>query len=257
MKILACIVMAICFSVAEGRTYIVYAADNSPVSAGANDSYDPFEKTGGGAAADADQQQVADPLEKFNRGMFVFNDKLYFWALKPAAQGYSFIVPEPARMCMKRFFLNLATPMRLVNCCLQGKFKGAGIELTRFAVNTTAGLAGLFDPAYYCWRITRQNEDTGRTFGRYGIGHGIYLVWPFLGPSSIRDTVGLVGDTLLDPLFYADLHLWQSAGIEVYQSVNTVSLKINEYDEFKKSALDPYVSLRNAYIQNRQHGLQK
>ncbi len=253
MRMLACVVMVVCLSFSQGRINIVCAADISSASAYINDSYDPFEKTG----ADADQQQVADPLEKFNRGMFIFNDKLYYYALKPAAQGYGFIVPEPVRMCVKRFFLNLATPVRLVNCCLQGKFGGAGVELTRFAVNTTAGVCGLFDPAYYCWRITRHDEDTGRTFGRYGIGHGIYLVWPILGPSSIRDTFGFAGDMLLDPLFYADMAFWQSATIDAYEMVNNVSLKINDYDEFKKSALDPYVSMKNAYIQNRGHALQQ
>jgi len=251
MKVFTSVCLFVCLSLAAGSTNTVCAA-----SADAQDSmYDPFEKSGG--AADAADQVVADPLETFNRGMFVFNDKLYFWVLKPAAQGYSFVVPEPARMCVKRFFLNLITPVRMVNCCLQGKFKGAGVELTRFVVNSTSGIGGLFDPSYYCWGLTRQDEDTGRTLGRYGVGHGIYIVWPILGPSSARDTVGLVGDSFLDPLSYVNLHLWERAGIEAYQRVNTVSLKIDAYDEFKKSAVDPYVSLRNAYLQNRQYGLQK
>ena len=251
MRMLACVMMVVCFSFAGGRMNIVCAADIGSAPAYINDNYDPFEKTG----AEADQQQVADPLEKFNRSMFMFNDKLYYYALKPAAKGYSYIMPEPARICVKRFFVNLATPVRLVNCCLQGKFSSAGIELTRFLVNTTAGLAGFFDPAYYCWQITRHDEDTGRTLGRYGIGHGIYLVWPILGPSSIRDTFGFAGDRLLDPLFYVDMAFWQNATIDAYDTVNSVSLKINDYDEFKKSALDPYVSLKNAYIQNRGHAL--
>jgi phospholipid-binding lipoprotein MlaA len=251
MRNFAYVCLFLCLSLAAGRTNIVCAAP-----ADARDSmYDPFEGNGGNAGA-ADQQ-VADPLEKFNRGMFVFNDKLYFWVLKPAAQGYGYVVPEPARMCVKRFFLNLITPVRMVNCFLQGEFKGAGVELTRFVVNSTSGIGGLFDPSYYCWGLTRQDEDTGRTLGRYGVGHGIYIVWPFLGPSSARDTVGLVGDAFLDPLSYVNLNLWERAGIEGYQRVNAVSLKIDAYDEFKKSAVDPYVSLRNAYLQNRQYGLKQ
>lgn len=251
MRILAsiCLLLSICLVELPAQT--AFAAD-SPMAADKDDSlYDPFE----GGTVDADQQLVADPLETFNRGMFVFNDKLYYWALKPAAQGYSYVVPEPARRCVKRFFLNLAMPIRLVNCVLQGRFKGAGSELMRFTVNTTAGLAGLFDPAYYCFDLKRYDEDTGRTFGSYGIGHGIYIVWPFFGPSSARDTVGMVGDAFLDPWSYVNLNMWERAGITAYDKVNAVSLKINDYDEFKKSAFDPYVSLKNAYIQNRQHGL--
>jgi len=257
MRIFAFVCLFLCLSLAAGRTNIVYAAGKvHAVQTEKDDSlYDPFEKTGGNAGEA--EQLVADPLEKFNRGMFVFNDKLYYWVLKPTAQGYSYVVPEPARMCVKRFFLNLATPIRFVNCLLQGKFNGAGSELTRFVVNSTAGIAGLFDPAYYCWELKRHEEDTGRTFGTYGVGHGIYIVLPFFGPSSARDTVGMVGDAFLDPLFYVNTNLWESAAIEAYDKVNSVSLKIDAYDEFKKSAVDPYVSLKNAYIQNRQYGLKQ
>ena len=258
MRLLAsiCIGVFLSLSIVVLRAPNVYAAGTvHAVQTGQDDSlYDPFEKNGG---KDTDQQLVADPLEKFHRGMFVFNDKLYYWVLKPAAQGYSYVVPEPARTCVKRFFLNLATPIRLVNCALQGKFKGAGSELMRFTVNSTAGIAGLFDPAYYCWDLKRSDEDTGRTFGAWGVGHGIYIVWPLFGPSSARDTVGMVGDFFLDPLTYVDTNLWESAAIIATDKVNGVSLKINDYDEFKKSAFDPYVSLKNAYIQNRQHGLQQ
>jgi phospholipid-binding lipoprotein MlaA len=254
MRILVCLCMFLCMCVFDGSVSKVYAAGTvHAVGTGQDDSlYDPFENNNG---KDADRQLVADPLEKFNRGMFVFNDKMYYWVLKPAAQGYSYVVPEPARMCVKRFFINLATPIRLVNCLLQGKFKGAGSEMMRFTVNSTAGIAGLFDPAYYCWELKRYDEDTGRTFGRYGVGHGIYIVLPFFGPSSARDTVGMVGDAFLDPLFYVDTNFWESAAIIASDKVNGVSLKINDYDEFKKSAVDPYVSLKNAYIQNRQYGL--
>jgi phospholipid-binding lipoprotein MlaA len=256
MRIPACLCMLFCLCVFGGSLSPVCAAGTMHEALADKDDslYDPFEKNGG---KDEQQQLVADPLEKFNRGMFVFNDKLYYWVLKPTAQGYSYVMPEPARRCVKRFFINLATPIRLVNCLLQGRFKGAGSELTRFTVNSTAGIGGLFDPAHYCWELKRFDEDTGRTFGSWGVGHGIYIVWPFFGPSSARDTVGMVGDAFLDPTSYVNLNLWERAGIEAYQKVNNVSLKIDEYDEFKKSAVDPYVSLKTAYIQNRDHGLRK
>ncbi|MEI6127430.1 MAG: VacJ family lipoprotein [Pseudomonadota bacterium] len=210
--------------------------------------YDPFEDK---RMSPENGCNISDPLESYNRCIFVFNDKLYFWVLKPAAQGYMYVMPEPARRSVKRFFLNLATPMRLVNCLLQAKFSKAGIELYRFSVNSTVGLAGLFDPAHNVCGLNRYDEDTGQTLGLYGIGHGIFIVWPVLGPSSIRETFGTVGDMFLDPLFYVNMSIWGSAGIEAFQLVGNTSFKIGEYEDFKKSAIDPYTSLKNAYVQYR------
>ena len=104
-----------------------------------------------GEALAGEREQVPDPLEKFNRAMFTFNDKLYFYVLKPTAQGYKYIVPEPGRVSVRKFFTNVAMPVRFANCLFQGKPKQAGIELSRFVINTTAGVAGFFDPAKsYC-----------------------------------------------------------------------------------------------------------
>ncbi len=224
-------------------------AGNQDNAGSATGSYleDPFEAQESSSTG----VTIRDPLEKYNRFMFAFNDKLYFYVLKPVAQGYTYVMPEDARRSIKRFFINLEAPIRLVNCLLQGKVKGAGIEFTRFVINSTGGFLGFFDPAYSCWDLKRYDEDTGQTLGVYRLGHGLYIIWPFFGPSSIRDTVGLVGDMFLDPLTYVDMHWWESAGIEAYQAVNTTSLKIGEYEDFKASAIDPYVSLRNGYIQYR------
>ena len=153
----------------------------------------------------AEQVTIADPWEPFNRAMFTFNDRLYFWVLKPVAEGYSAVLPEPARVSVGNFFSNLRSPIRFVNCVLQANFIGAATELFRFMLNSTIGLAGLFDPAGgEEIGLVRQDEDFGQTLGSYGVGQGFYIVWPFLGPSSPRDTVGMIGDYFSYPISYLD-----------------------------------------------------
>lgn len=196
---------------------------------------------------------VSDPLEPVNRAFFVFNDKLYFWILKPVARGYNVVVPQPARRGVNNFFSNIATPVRLVNCVLQAKFKGAWVELERFAINTTVGVAGFGDPARNWWDIEKGNEDLGQTLGRYGLGPSIYINWPILGPSCVRDTVGYVGDLFLDPVNYLVPKLGYNVGVKSYDTVNDTSLRPGEYEDFKKAAIDPYVALRDAYYQYRRN----
>jgi phospholipid-binding lipoprotein MlaA len=194
--------------------------------------------------------QIADPIRPWNNAMYHFNDKLYFWVLKPASKGYSVVVPEDMRIAVSNFFDNVTTPVRFVSSILQLKIGKAGDELLRFVYNSTAGVCGLADAAKADLGIARQEEDLGQALGSYGIGHGFYIVWPFFGPSSLRDTVGLIGDTFLDPVAYVD-PLEASVGITAYDKVNTVSLHIGDYEDLKKSAIDPYVSIRDAYLQYR------
>jgi phospholipid-binding lipoprotein MlaA len=193
---------------------------------------------------------VPDPLEPWNRLMFNFNDKLYFWLLKPAAQGYSYLFPEDIRIAIRSFFYNIATPIRFVNCFLQGKMKSAGNELARFGLNTTAGIVGLNDFADKELGIKKQEEDLGQTLGVYGLGDGIYLVWPLIGPSSIRDTIGLIGDAFLSPLYYIPSP--EVYGVKAYEVMNKTSLQIGDYEALKEAALDPYFAIQDAYLQYRQ-----
>ena len=195
---------------------------------------------------------VADPLEPFNRAMFHFNDKLYFWVLKPVAQGYQDVVPEGARISVRNFFSNVVFPIRFVNCLLQGNFNGAAIELSRFTVNALLGLGGLFDPASSQeMKLIKQDADFGQTLGVYGLGQGIFLTWPILGPSTPRDTVGLAGDWVVNPITY--LSPWYVPyALKSYDRVNEVSLRIGDYEALKEAAIDPYLALRDAYLQYRQ-----
>jgi phospholipid-binding lipoprotein MlaA len=195
--------------------------------------------------------EIADPLEPFNRAMYHFNDKLYFWVLKPVAQGYGKVVPEAARISVSNFFANLAFPIRFVNCLFQANFEGAAAELGRFTVNTLWGVGGFLDPASSKdINLSKQDEDFGQTLGAYGIGQGFFINWPIFGPSSPRDTVGLVGDAFLTPSAY--LSPWYAgAGTWAYDKVNDTSLKIGDYESLKGAAIDPYVAIRDAYVQYR------
>ena len=200
---------------------------------------------------------IADPLEPINRVFFHFNDKLYFWVLKPVATGYKKVAPEPLRISVRNFFSNLFTPIRVVNCLLQGKFKGFGEELLRLVANSTVGMLGFMDPAKTALNLERQDEDLGQTLGLYGFGPGFFINWPILGPSSLRDTVGSVGDGFIDPLNYLVDSTMYNAATRGYERVNTTSLTIGEYESLKKAALDPYVSLRDAYYQYRKNKIKK
>ncbi|MGB5217676.1 MAG: VacJ family lipoprotein [Smithella sp.] len=194
---------------------------------------------------------IADPLEPVNRVMHGFNDKLYFWALKPVAQGYKAVLPEPARLSVKNFFSNLAFPGRFLSCLLQADFSGAATEAGRFAINTLWGIGGLLDPSSGKeLNLQKQDTDLGQTLGVWGVGQGFYIVWPVFGPSSPRDTATLVGDYFLYPVAY--INPWYaSVGVRTYEEVNATSLRIGDYEALKDAAIDPYVAFRDAYAQYR------
>jgi phospholipid-binding lipoprotein MlaA len=195
---------------------------------------------------------IADPLEPFNRAMYHFNDKLYFWALKPVARGYNLVIPEPARVSVKNFFSNLRFPIRFVSSLLQADFSGAATELGRFAVNTIWGVGGLLDPSSsQQLNLPKRDADFGQTLGVYGVGQGFYIVWPILGPSSPRDSAGIVGDFFLYPVSY--ISPWYDwLAVRAYEEVNDTSLSIGDYESLQEAAIDPYVALRDAYSQYRQ-----
>jgi len=195
---------------------------------------------------------VADPLSYWNRSMYHFNDKLYFWFLKPVAKGYKVVVPGVVRTGVRNFFSNIFTPIRLTSCILQGKVKAGGTELTRFVVNTTVGILGFGDPAQKYLNLDISDEDLGQTLGAYGIGNGFYLVWPLLGPSTLRDSVGMVGDRFLNPITYVK-PVEASVAIWSYDKINETSLHIGDYESIKEAAIEPYEAFRDAYIQYRKN----
>ncbi len=201
---------------------------------------------------------VRDPLERINRPIFRFNDAFYRHVLSPIARGYERALPRRVRDSVGHFFHNLKTPVRLINLGLQAKFKAGGRELGRFFINTTAGVGGLFDPAGYLWDIRGQEEDLGQTLGKWGAGEGIFLQWPFLGPSTLRDSVGMLGDGLITPGYYLFPHdPWAKVGTNALEKVDAAPPAMEEYKSLRKGAIDPYTFFRDAYYQYRHKKVQE
>ncbi len=221
------------------------AASPVDVNSSGEAAFDEFEN-------EVSQRQVTipDPIEPWNRAMFGINDIFYFWVAKPVTHTYAGVVPKPVRIGVDNFFNNLTTPARFVNCLFQGKGPEADRELRRFGINTTAGVLGFGDPARDRWHLAPAKEDLGQTLAVHGFNDGCYLVWPILGPSTLRDSVGMVGDAFLNPVRYVK-PVETSIGISAADAANDGSFHIGEYEAFKSAAVDPYVAMRGAYIQYR------
>jgi phospholipid-binding lipoprotein MlaA len=200
--------------------------------------------------------RVADPIEPFNRLMFGFNDTMYEWLWRPLSLGYRKVTPRPVRTGIQNFFTNLGAPVRTVGCILQGKGQSAATEVAKFIFNSTFGVLGFVDLFKNYPEMNPDPEDVGQSLAVYGIGDGFYIVWPFIGPSTLRDTVGEVGNAFLDPINYVDPY---SAALAVkgVKTVNLLSFRIEDIDSAKKAALDPYEAARNFYIQSRQNHIAK
>lgn len=199
-----------------------------------------------------ESSEISDPIEPLNRVFFQFNDKLYTYILNPVARTYAAVLPEDVRGCIGNAFNNIVAPIRIVNNLLQGKVSQSGTELLRFVINTTAGAGGLADPAKEVFNLYTSDEDLGQTLGKYGFGEGIYICWPIFGPSNIRDTIGKVGDSFLNPLSY--IYFDDSMnGIAVHagKRVNQTSLVLGEYEQFIESSFDPYIAMRQFFTDSR------
>lgn len=191
-----------------------------------------------------------DPLEPMNRGIYKFNDTVDKAAIKPVAGAYKAVIPSPVRTGVNNFFTNLGTVVTIVNDLLQFKFDKALTDTGRFAINSTFGIAGLIDVASMDG-IERRNEDFGQTLGYWGWKDSSYLVLPFLGPSTLRDTGGLVFDTaLIDPLYYVDDIPARNSAIAL-KFVDRRSQYLPASDLLDEAALDPYAFMRDAYMQRR------
>ncbi len=207
-----------------------------------------------GASQTGGTEHIApDSVEGWNRFWFQFNDKFYYWLAKPVAQGYGYVVPEKPRRWVNNFFTNLLFPVRFVNCLLQGKLRSAGVETSKFILNSSYGVLGFGDPAGKLKPTAPTpsgDEDLGQTFGRWGIGNGTYLVWPIIGASTVRDSFGYAGDYFLKPVSYIT-PWYDSLAVTAYDKINNLSLRIGEYEDLTESAIDPYVALRDAYLRYR------
>ena len=204
----------------------------------------------------ADPGAVADPYEGFNRQMFAFNNGVDKYALGPAANVYEAVTPEFARDRVRDFLRNLRAPVIFVNDVLQAEPSRAADTFSRFAINTTVGLAGLWDPAGHMG-IERHGEDFGQTMAVWGVDSGPFLVMPLLGPTTPRDMVGLGVDYALDPLTWTefesdpDLDDDIALGRGILTGLNT---RVALDDQIKQlnAQPEPYVALRRIYSSQRQ-----
>ena len=214
------------------------------------------------------EKEVFDPLSGYNIVMTEFNDGFYVYFVDPVARGYRWVLPDGARRGVNRFFHNLFFPIRFVNNVLQLKVKNAGEEFLRFVLNSTIGIFGIWNPAKEWFDLEAHEEDFGQTLGFYGVGGGFHVVLPFLGPSNVRDMFSLYPDMQMDPVYYVENRPYnlpqndgeylgysrktlQSAQLTVLKTINRESLRIGQYANLKKDAIELYPFLRDVYEQNR------
>ena len=246
------------------------AAKESVAEPAEDPFYDPFAKSDEPAGG-----EEYDPWEPVNTKVFEFNRQVDRWILKPAAQGYNAVVPNPVQIGISNLFYNMRFPSRLINNLAQGQLSGAGTEIGRFLLNSTFGLAGLVDVARYM-DITTPEEDTGQTLGYYGVRPGPYVVLPFLSPFTLRDLVGYVGDIALNPINWLVFPIIEVEGIpslvahsnrttssiaqiggRVGEILNDRSLNLEKFQGVEEATLDLYTAVKNAYIQKRRNQIRE
>ncbi|MDZ4142494.1 MAG: VacJ family lipoprotein [Methylotenera sp.] len=198
-------------------------------------------------------QANKDPLEGLNRGVYKFNDVADKAVIKPIATAYKAIAPSPVRKGINNFFTNLGSLTTILNDLLQFKFASAFTDAGRFVINSTFGLAGFIDVAGMD-NIPLRKEDFGQTLGHWGVGNGAYLVLPFLGPSSLRDTTGMIFDTATtDPITYThnigEVRLHNQ--LRAAQFLDKRTELLDATDLIDEASLDPYAFTRDAYLQRR------
>jgi phospholipid-binding lipoprotein MlaA len=199
-------------------------------------------------ARDPGDATINDPFESWNRKVFQFNDAIDKAAFEPLARGYRTVTPRPVRKGVTNILRNLRAPIILANDLLQGEPARAGKTTTRFVLNTTVGVVGVFDVATQMG-LERHDEDLGQTLGKWGMSPGPYLILPLMGPSSVRDLAGRFGDAAFDPINYATFdeadEFRLARGVATVVSAREGALEA--VDNLRQTAIDPYVTTRSAY----------
>lgn len=237
----------------------------SALSATEDEFFDPFAEPGEEMGED---QEEYDPWEPYNAVVFRFNYNLDDYVVQPVAEGYNSLTPDLVQRTISNVFQNVRFVPRFFNNVFQGKVKGAGIEISRFLINTTFGMGGLFDPATDLGLETPE-EDFGQTLGFYGVGPGPYLLLPFWpSPLTVRDGFGYVVDLALDPFNYLVLPFtqvedWPQAvtnkdtalilnwGLRIGEILNERSRNLETFQGVEEATVDLYSAVRNAYLQKR------
>lgn len=206
------------------------------------------------SASDTGYGEVYDPLEPFNRTVFAFNEGVDYVVLNPLTEVYRFVVPDVFRLAISNFLTNIKSPVYLANELLQGDIDGAVLVTQRFVFNTFTGFGGLIDTA--SWEgMTYEPEDFGQTLAVWGADTGAYLVLPILGPTNVRDGIGLVGDMVMDPVNW---YIWDhnKDDLGTGRTVATILSAKDKYmdlqRDLKRDSLDYYAAVRSVWNQRRQ-----
>ncbi len=203
----------------------------------------------------ADPSETNDPLEIPNRFVFAINEAADILVIRPTAEVYHTVVPDPVRTVVKNLLDNMLAPLAIANHLLQGDFEGAQVTTGRFMTNTILGLGGALDVAAEAGLPARAYEDFGQTLGVWGVGEGAYLVLPLLGPSNVRDATALAVDTLVDPVRIG-MYTRNAQGLSYSRTamtgIQTRSLLLKEIDDLRRNSVDFYATARSLRHQQRE-----
>ncbi len=209
----------------------------------------------------SESRAAEECFEKTSRAIFKFNMGFDNAILEPIAKGYSKL-PEPIKNGTSNFTSNIATLLSIPNHFLQGNLKGAGDATASFLINTTVGIVGLANPAEKLG-LSAQKEDVGQTLGAYGVGAGCYFVLPILGPTTARDSIGMIADSFVDPFAHITWREQKLFGVSGNQ-IDYVAVKgttavdfradnATNFDSLEKNSIDLYASFKSLYLQNREN----
>lgn len=197
--------------------------------------------------------EISDPFESTNRAVFAFNNVVDDNVIHPVVKGYRYVVPRPARTGVKNVLRNLKSPVHFSNQVLQGDIEGATTVATRAVINTFVGVGGIFDVAGQ-EGIEHEGEDFGQTLAVWGVGNGPYIVVPFLGPATLRDSAGFFVDSFADPLRYYASNVDEEEWYFAKSAVEYLSLReslIDVLKDLEASSIDYYAAVRSTYYQSR------
>jgi len=209
------------------------------------------------------QEEVKDCFESINRGVFAFNQGLDNVIFKPLAKGYRKL-PQPIRSGTSNVIGNLGNVVTIPNNILQGQMKDAGMNSLRLIINSTLGIAGIFDVASYYGIEKRDKEDYGQTLGTWGVTEGCYFILPVLGPTTVRDSVGSLvnimgGDAWYNVTVANDTQYFNEADYYLSRVLSGVDFRaknLESFDSLEKTSIDLYASIRSLYLQDRQRKIQ-
>lgn len=239
---------ALCFKAgADEQALVVGAALEQPTNP-LGESFDGYDQSN-------DSVDIDDPLEPFNRLMFMLNDFADILILNPMAMIYKTFLPDFVQTGVSNALGNLSEPLNFINSTLQGKIDDAFETLGRFLINSTLGLFGLIDVASDLG-LKKHSEDFGQTLSSWGVSSGPYLVLPLLGPSSFRDAIGHGVDWASDPTNAAAKHHKKKKYITIRWSAEALSRRArhsDDIDSLKETSLDFYATIRSLYAQHRKH----